>query len=320
MVGVHDHGGVLKPALLVKLQQLPQVFIVVVGMGAPEVVHEAPQYGMGQGIAGGMDLPASIDEFLGALGGGDGVHHYSDVSGAGVLHARRHAQAAGYQAMLLVLHRPRAHSHVAQEIRQIAVIGRVQHLVRAAEARLPEDAGMQLADGDDARQQVLALFRVGLVQHALVAHALGAGLVGVHPGYDHQTVPDLLFHLRKPVHVVQHGVLPVSGAGPDDQQQPVVPARQDVRDLPIPRRLPAPHFLPDGIVPQQFLGKRHLPHKFHLHMRFLCYDNNILSLAKASPLASVKAFISISTVRCFFSSPEMSRITRPSFIMMSRLP
>ena len=177
-----------------------------------------------------------------------------------------------------------------------------------------------MPDGDDARQQVLALVRVGLVQHALVAHALGAGLVGVHPGYDHQTVPDLLFHLRKPVHVVQHGVLPVSGAGPDDQQQPVVPARQDVRDLPIPRRLPAPHFLPDGIVPQQFLGKRHLPHKFHLHMRFLCYDNNILSLAKASPLASVKAFISISTVRCFFSSPEMSRITRPSFIMMSRLP
>ena len=125
---------------------------------------------------------------------------------------------------------------------------------------------MQFADGDDARQQVLPLVRVGLVQHALVAHALGAGFVGVHPGYDHQTVPDLLFNLRKPVHVVQHGVLPVSGAGADDQQQAVVCASEDVRDLTVPRRLPALHFFPNRIVPQQLLGQGHPAHEFHLHL------------------------------------------------------
>ena len=65
----------------------------------------------------------------------------------------------------------------------------------------------------------------------------------------------------------------------------------------------------------------HVPvNRSGVNLKTSLQESNILSLAKASPLALAKASMSISTVRRFFSSPEMSRITRPSFIMISRLP
>ena len=50
------------------------------------------------------------------------------------------------------------------------------------------------------------------------------------------------------------------------------------------------------------------------------YESSALSLANSSPLALKKAVIRFSTVRRCFSSPAMSRIIFPSFIMISRLP
>ena len=49
-------------------------------------------------------------------------------------------------------------------------------------------------------------------------------------------------------------------------------------------------------------------------------DSSSLSSASSEPEALLKSSSSCSTVRCFFSSPETSTATWPSYIMMSRLP
>ena len=87
---------------------------------------------------------------------------------------------------------------------------------------------MQLADSDDAGQHILFLFGIRLVQHAFVPYTLGAGLVGIDPGNDQEFFLYLLIQFRQAVHVFQHGVFPVRGAGPDDQQQAGILSRQHV--------------------------------------------------------------------------------------------
>ena len=217
VVGVHNDGGVVQAGLPIELQQVPEVLIMIIGMGAAEAVHIAPEDGVGEGIASGADFPVPVDEFLGALGRGDGVHHHGDITGGGVLHAHGDIQAAGHQAVLLVFHGAGADSHIAQQVRKIAVVCGIEHLFRTGEAGFPDDPHMELADGDDAGQEILLLFRIRLVEHALVAHALGAGLVGIDPGNDEKLFADLTVHFRQAGHVFQHRVFPVGGTGADDQ-------------------------------------------------------------------------------------------------------
>ena len=90
------------------------------------------------------------------------------------------------------------------------------------------------ADGLDAGQHVLLAFRVGLVQHTLVAHADGARLVRVHAGDEQDRVLHLFLHLRQACHIVQHGRFVVGRAGPDEEQEAVVLPRQDPFDFLVP--------------------------------------------------------------------------------------
>ena len=86
---------------------------------------------------------------------------------------------------------------------------------------------METADGDNASQHVRLFAGVGLVEHPLIAGAVGAGLVGVDPGDDEKFVLHLILHRDQAVDVVHHTVLAVGGAGADDQHQPSVPTVQN---------------------------------------------------------------------------------------------
>ena len=263
VVGIHNDGRVFQVGLSVELQQVPEVLIMVIGMGTAEAVHIAPQDGVGQGIAGGFDFPVPIDEFLGALGSGNGVHHHGDITGGGVLHAHGDTQAAGHQAVLLVFHGAGAHGHITQQVGKIAVVGGIEHFLRTGEAGFPDDPHMELADGNDAGQHILFLFRIRLVEHALIAYALGAGLIGVNPGNNEELFADLMVHFREAGHIFQDSVFPVRRAGADEEQHTGILAGQDIGDFPVPVLLDFLNGDIGRVIPLDLLGKGHLADKFH---------------------------------------------------------
>ena len=223
MVGVDDDGGILQLRLLpVQLAEQQKVLEVIVWVGLAVLVHIAPQDGVGVGVPLGVHLPVAVDEGVPPPGRGDGVHHDGQVSGGGVFHAHRDLDAAGGQAVLLVFHAAGAHGHIGQQIIQIFVILGVEHFIRAGEAGLLQHAKMHFPYGDEAVEHVGLLLRVRLVEHTLVASAGGAGLVGVHPGNDENTLLHPLRRVPQPGHVVEDAVLPIRRAGPDDEQEPLV--------------------------------------------------------------------------------------------------
>ena len=231
VVGVDDQRHVLQAFGLVNVVQMLQLFEVVIGPGLAVVVDITTQDGVGQLVAGGVDLPAAVNEGVVVLGGHDGVEHDGQVAAGGVLHAHGDGNAAGGQAVLLILHASRAHGHIGQQVGEVAVIVGIQHLVGGGQAGVLQHVGVEAADGDDALQHVHILLGVGLVQEALVAVAGGPGLVGVDTGDQDQTVIDFLLQLRQTLAVIHHGVFPVGGAGADDQHHLVALAGENVGDL-----------------------------------------------------------------------------------------
>ena len=106
--------------------------------------------------------------------------------------------------MLLVFDRARAHGNVAQQVDEVLVVGRVEHLVGGKETGLLDDAQVHVTDGLDAFEQVIGRLGVGVVQQAFVASALGARLVGVDARNDDEFVLDLFGDLGQSVHVLKH--------------------------------------------------------------------------------------------------------------------
>ena len=86
MVGIHDHGGILKILLGVSVRQTDQILIMVVGEGISAIIHVSAQDGVGVGVALTLYLPATVNEGVGVLSGGDRVHHDRKVTAGGVLH------------------------------------------------------------------------------------------------------------------------------------------------------------------------------------------------------------------------------------------
>lgn len=104
--------------------------------------------------------------------------------------------------MLLVFDRACTHGNVAQQVDEVLVVGRIEHLVGGEEARFLNNTQMHMADGLDALEQVVGSLGVGVVQKALVAGALGTRLIGVDARNDDELVLDLLGGLGQSVHVL----------------------------------------------------------------------------------------------------------------------
>ena len=133
--------------------------------------------------------------------------------------------------MLLVFDRACAHGNIAQQVNEVLVVGRVEHLVGGKEASLLDDAQVHVADGLNAFEQVIGRLGVGVVQQALVAGAFGARLIGIDARNDDELVLDLLGDLGQSVHVLKHRVLAVGRARADDEHLACVLAGKDFGDL-----------------------------------------------------------------------------------------
>ena len=129
--------------------------------------------------------------------------------------------------MFLVLHRAGTHGDIGQQVDQVLIVRGVEHLIGGEEAGLLDHAQVHAADGLDTLEQVVAGLRVGIVQQALVAGALGARLVGVDARDDEQALADALLQLGQAGHVVEHGVLAIGRTGADDEYAAAVLAAKD---------------------------------------------------------------------------------------------
>ena len=219
-------------------------------------------------VARSLHLPPPVEEGMLPLGGLDGVEHHGQIAAGGVFHAHGHVDARGRQPVLLIFHTPGAHRHIGQKVAQIPVIRRIQHLVGGGKPRFRQHPGVEPPDGDDALEEVVFPLRVGLVQEALVALAGGAGLVGVDPGNQDQLFPHLLLQARQPGAVFQHRILPVGGAGADDEGHPAAPPRKNVRQLPVPPPLDLRQGGGQGVARLDLL--RHGEPAFEVHIFHGC--------------------------------------------------
>ena len=150
------------------------------------------------------------------LGCGDGVHHDGEVAARGVFHADRQVKAAGREPVQLILYRSCADGDIAEHVRQVVVIFRVQHLVRAGKAGLGDHLHVHLAYCYQAAEHIRRAVWVGLMEHALVAVAGRAGLICVNARNDEYFVLNLLLNAAKARNVIEHRILAVGRAGAYD--------------------------------------------------------------------------------------------------------
>ena len=232
---------------------------------------------MGKGIAGGIHLPAPVDEGVGVLGGHDGIEHDGNIPAGGIFHAHRDVNAAGGQSVFLVFDTPRTHRHVGQQVGKIAVIVGVEHFVGGGKAGVGQHIGVQAADGDDALQHIGGFPGVGLVEKTLVAVAGGAGLVGVDPGNQNQLVRHRFLQFCQPLAVFQHRVLPVGGAGADDQHHFAAFSGENVGNFLVPAGFDLRKFGGQGVLLLDLLGngqfalENHILHDGVLSLLFSVY-------------------------------------------------
>ena len=143
---------------------------------------------MGVGVSFASNLPSAVAERVGLTGGVNGVQHDGNAAACRIFHPNGNVQAAGRQTVLLVLHGTGAHGHVRQQVVQIAMVFRVEHLVRAAESVIQKRAEVELPDGDHALNQIRVSGGVWEVEHSHISFAEGARLIGIDAGDEEQPV------------------------------------------------------------------------------------------------------------------------------------
>ena len=199
------------------------------------LVRITSEDGVGPGIAVRMGFPTAVDEGVGALGCDNGVHHDVVVAACRILHAYGNFDSAGGQPVLLVLDGSGSDSDVAQDIVQIFVVLRIEHLVGKDETGLLNSMHVQVTGCQDSLVQIRFACRIRLVDKTFVALACRTGLVCIDSGDNHYLVTDLLLNRNKTGHVVHDSVFVVCRAGADDQNQAVGATLEDVDELsPLP--------------------------------------------------------------------------------------
>ena len=130
---------------------------------------------------------------------------------------------------------------------------------------------MQRAYGDDALEHIGLALGIGLMEHALVARAGRAGLVGIYPGDDVDLVGYLVLHLAQAGDIVDNAVLLIGGAGADDEQQTIVAAGEDILDLAVALLYQRAQLVVEGIHLLEFHRYSELALEFHIHVHTVTF-------------------------------------------------
>ena len=184
----------------------------------------ASEYGMGIRISPADYFPVSIYKCMGALRGGDGVHHHGKVAAGRILHPHWYVETAGCESVGLVFNRPGSDGYVDQQVAQVSVLLRIEHLVGAEKVGFLHSSDISFPYGNDASEHVLVHRRIRLVKHALVTHSRGAWLVGIDSRYDADFFFYLVLHFSQSGQIIQNGVLVVCRAWPYEKDELIFPA------------------------------------------------------------------------------------------------
>ena len=241
VIAVYQNCRILKLRLVIGFLQIPQILIMIICVASSVIVDIAAENGMCHRISCRHNLPATVQEGLTVLCRRNGIHHDRDIPARRVLHTDRDSDSACHHAVLLILHRTSSDGHIGKKIRKIAVILRIEHFLCAGKAGLLHHMRVHLTNGDDACQHILAFFRIRLMEHSLIADALGPWLVRIDSRNDENLILDLLLHLHKAGHIFQHRILAVGRARPDDKKKAIILSIENILDDPVAFLLHLPY-------------------------------------------------------------------------------
>ena len=204
VVGVNDAGHILKAFFGIALVETAEILKMVVRDIVAVFIDSTAENSMSQRIAGGFDFPASVDKHLRALGSFYRIEHHRDITAHRVLHTAWDADTAACKTMNLVFYGTGTYSYITEQVREVAVILRVEHFIGTGKAGFFDGSCVELADGDQTFQKIRLLFWVRLVEHALVAFACCPGLIGIDTRYHNDFVSNLLLNPCQAVNVFHH--------------------------------------------------------------------------------------------------------------------
>lgn len=253
VVAVYDDGGVFQLGSRVQLRHPHHRLVVEIRHVRPRAVHPSAQDRVGVHVPARTHLIIAVLKYLEALCGKNRIDHRGQISAHGVLHAHRRVYPARHQAVKLIFDASGAHRVIAEQILDVRGVFGIEHLVRAGQAGFPHGGDVQGADTAYPPHDVRLPVRVGLNEHALVTHPLGARLVGVYPRHDDQLFLHPLVELCQAGNVFEHGRGLVRGAGADDHQHLAAPARNDGADFLVPAPLYLPQIFGKGVFRHEFL-------------------------------------------------------------------
>ena len=94
----------------------------------------------------------------------------------------------------------------------------IEHLVRRREPRFLHRGDVERTDTADSPHDVGGTVRIGLNEHSLIPHALGAGLIRIDSGDQNQLILNPFVELSEPGNIFENGRALVSGTGADDEE------------------------------------------------------------------------------------------------------
>lgn len=232
MIGVDDDGGIfeLSARFCVPFADLHDGLVVVIGDIVSVMVDSAAENDVRILIALRRNLIVVIHKDLRTLCGKHGIEGDGNASARRVFDSDRKLNAAGDKPMQLIFAGARADGDIGEQILYVGVIFGIEHLVCGGEPGFLDGADMEIADRKDALQNILAVFGIGLGEHAFIAYAFGARLVGVDARDKHELILYALAQPSEAADVFEHGRALMCGARPDDDKQFIAPARNDVLD------------------------------------------------------------------------------------------
>ena len=112
VVGIHDHCRVGKVLCMVFVIEKTKILVMVVRDRFPMLVYRTAKDCVREWVAGGLNLPASVNKTMSALCCNNGVQHNAVVTTGRILHTSRNIHAADGHTVLLVFYRAGTNGYI----------------------------------------------------------------------------------------------------------------------------------------------------------------------------------------------------------------
>ena len=233
VIGVYNDSRIFQSSLVIQRFQAPQGLIMIIRHAAAELIDIAAENRMRHGVSGGLHFPAPVQKALPALRRLNGVHHHRQIPGRRVFHACRNPDSACHQPVQLVLYRACPDRNIGQQVGQVPVILRVQHLLRTGKTGFFDHPCVQLPDSDNPGLHVLSFFRIRLMDHSFISFSDRSGFIGIDTRNNENPVLYLFLHPRQTVHILQYRILVIRGTRTNKKKKLIAFSGKNIFYFPV---------------------------------------------------------------------------------------